>query len=92
MPRGLSRDDSCEHAAFAGPDDADQRIIDRRGHAERFAQARDRAIDGIHLASASGIIVEQHRGPRIRNFAAEFSDVLDRITDVQPCPSASDRV
>jgi hypothetical protein len=82
--RGSFRDHSCEHPAFASPDDADHRIIDGRGYAERFAQARDCAIDGVHLASASGVIVQQHRGPRIRNFAAEFSDVLDRIADVQP--------
>jgi hypothetical protein len=31
LPRGLSRDDSREHAAFVGPDDADRRIIDGRG-------------------------------------------------------------
>jgi hypothetical protein len=52
---------SCEHPAFAGPDDADQRIIDGRGHAERFAQARDRAAVGFESeppASASTFLRE----------------------------------
>ncbi len=78
------RDPSREHPAFASPDDADHGVIDWRRHPERLAHPRDRAVDGVHLASAPGIIVQQHRGTRIGNFATEFADVLDRIADVEP--------
>ena len=64
-------------------DDAYHRLIGWRRYPQRFAKARDRAVDGIHLASAAGGIVQQHRGARVGNFAAEFSDVLDRIADIQ---------
>src|ERR1700694_3950702 len=34
--------------------------------------------------AAAGVIVQQHRRGCIGNFAAEFSDMLDGIADVQP--------
>ena len=79
-PRNRGR----EHPAFARPDDADDRLVDRGCYAQRLAEPRDRAVDGIHLASAAGIVVQQHRRPRVGNLAAEFADVLDRIADIQP--------
>src|SRR3954451_9934721 len=66
--------------ALAGLDDADHCIVDRRRHAERLAEPRDRPVDGVDFAATAGVVVEQHRGPRAGNLAAEFSDVLDRVT------------
>src|SRR4051812_38144905 len=69
--------------ALAGLDDADHRIVHRRRHTERLAEPRDRSVDSIDLAAPAGVVVEQHRWPRAGNLAAEFSDVLDRITHIQ---------
>jgi hypothetical protein len=51
-PAHAGRFCSREHAAFAGPDDADHGVIGRRCDAERFARPQDRAIDGVRLAAA----------------------------------------
>jgi hypothetical protein len=73
-----------KHPAFSRLDYADHSLINGCRYSERFAQTRDRAVDGVDLKSAAGIIVQQHRWPRVGNFAAEFSDVLDGIADVEP--------
>ena len=66
---------------LASLDDADHCIVDRRRHAERLAEPRDRSVDGVDLAAPAGVVIQQHRGPRAGNLAAELADVLDGIAD-----------
>ena len=60
MPRGLSRDDSCEHAAFSGPDaesaftDAKTRLLQLRiQEREGTLIALDEAL--VHLDAVIGL-------------------------------------
>src|SRR6476661_4180657 len=61
-----------KHPAFSRLHYADHRRIDGCRYSERFAQTRDRAVDGVDLTSAAGIIVQQHRGPGAGNLPPSF--------------------
>ena len=76
-------------AGLARFDDPDHGLVDRSGHTTLFAQARDRTVNGINLTAASGVVVEQHRGTRVRDLAAELLDMLDRVPTSIFTPIAS---
>src|SRR4051812_21784795 len=80
----LHRDPRSKLTPLARRDDRDDGLVDRGRDAVPLAEARDRAVDGLDLAATAGIVIEEHRGPRVRDLAAERPDVLDRIADIEP--------
>jgi hypothetical protein len=51
-----------------------------------LAQDGDLADDGVDSAPPFEVVVEQHRGARVRDLAAERADVLDGVADVELDP------
>ena len=66
-----SRGGSGREAGLTRLDDSDNRLVYGGRHTVLLAKTRDRAVDGVDLASATGVVVEQHRGARVRDLAAE---------------------
>jgi hypothetical protein len=61
------------------------------GYAKRPAQARDRAIDGIHLASASGIMSDDPDKYRAR-LKAKLFEAADTMPRAEMAPAREDMV
>src|SRR5208283_3651594 len=86
-----SRGGSGREAGLTRLDDSDNRLVYGGRHTVLLAKTRYRDDDGVDLASATGVVVEQHRGTRVRDLAAERLDVLDRVADIHlPADCRSD--